>query len=109
MASDKDYAIQQVSTVPTSPPKPMTPTYLVVIEPETGKALSYLVATRFDEHQAYAKFVGFYCKAPEADIINDTMGVLEKASKEDYIECWLPWGQIKKVRSLTYRHKQLGK
>lgn len=87
----------------------MTPTYLVVLEPESGKALSYFVATRFDEHQAYAKFVGFMTKVPEADIINDIVGVLEKAPKEDYVETWIPWGQIKKVRSLTYRHKQLGK
>ena len=106
--ADKDFAVQQV-IVPTSPPKPMTTTYLVVLEPESGKALSYFVATRFDEHQAYGKFVGFYCNAPENDIINDTVGVLERAPKEDYIEAWFPWGQIKKVRSLVYRHRSIGK
>lgn len=109
MSNDKDYAVQQITSVITSPSKPLTPTYLVVLEPESGKALSYFVATRFDEHQAYAKFVGWYAKVPEENIINDTQLLLDTTPKDEYIEVWFPWSQIKKVRSLVYRHRSLGK
>lgn len=106
MSNKEDLTIQQVG-VPNlnAPSKPLTPTYLAVLEPESGKALSYFVATRFDEHPSFAKMVGFYSSAPEKDIINNIEGVLQKAPKSDYVECWFPWGQVIKVRSLVYRHR----
>ena len=108
MASDKDFAVQQV-VVPTAPPKPLLPTYLVIVEPIAGKAPEYFVATRFDEHTTHVKCVGFFSKLPEDNIVNDTVALLEKAPKEDYIESWFPWSRIIRVRSLVYRPRVAGK
>ena len=85
--------------------KAFVPTYLVQVKTITGKAVEYFVAVRYDASENYVKCVGFYSKEQPQNIITQYEALVQNTPKNDYIEVWFPWGEIKQVQSLVYRHR----
>jgi hypothetical protein len=91
-------------------PVKVIPSHLVVLLDPGSKKEEYFVAVKFDDQNVnWAKFVGFYLHTPVDGLIANYNEIIRGTDVSKFIEVIFPWGRIKSVRSLIYKHKAVSK
>lgn len=94
-------------------PVKVIPSHLVILD--AGKTEEYFIATKFDDQNVnWAKFVGFYLVPQKVpfdfyDIRSKHAEIISETEAGKFMEVIFPWGRIKSVRSLMYKHKTISK
>jgi hypothetical protein len=92
--------IAETGIMDARPATKLVPIYLVMFE---DKKKSNFIATRFDEHPAYIKAVGFFSNKTEVEIKNEFRELVKNAQKTDLTEIYVPWQRIQQITSLVFQ------
>jgi hypothetical protein len=103
-----DIAISVSNRVPSGSPITNKPSYLIALEPDTGKTKKYFITLEKPELlNGFVQAKGLFAEKgmTEDKIITSFVEILTSADKVLFLEVLLPWHKICSIRSLVFRAK----
>jgi Icc-related predicted phosphoesterase len=103
-----DVAVSVTTFVPTGTKLSSKPSYLVILEDNSGKNKTtkrFITLDKPDLLNGFISVKGFFSELSEEEISNQLSDLLTNTKKELIIEVMFPWHKICSVRSLIFKAK----